>query len=310
MKKNSHTNETTKKEFLARVARMYYILGMNQKEIAQQLGIGRSSVGRFLSEARKEGVVQIQIGYNANMLRNTDSEHTLIDKYNLKDAVVVKRLPGNNFENIVVDYMNSILPFQGRVGLTGGHTLYQVGQHMHTCESRPDLKLVQLSGNAGNLPSTSVIQSWSQALKAEPVYIHAPAFANDKETKEIFMQQMQIKKSFDEIKELDMLVVAIGTSDRQATILQLGTIPDLTSDKLRKNSVGDISYHFFNEQGHFSMHDISDRLVGASIEDLLTVPVRAAIAYGGNKIPAIKAALVGKLVNILLTDEDTAKELL
>ncbi len=111
MKKNKSVEKVTKREFLERVARMYYILDMNQKEIAEQMGIGRSSVGRFLNEARDQGIVQIQIGTNIQKSRRTDLESIVSDKFKLKDTVIAKRNPGNTFETTVAEYLDSILPF-------------------------------------------------------------------------------------------------------------------------------------------------------------------------------------------------------
>ncbi len=119
MKKKGSSEKAAKREFLERIARMYYILDMNQKEIAEQLGIGRSSVGRFLNEARDQGIVQIQIGPNAQSARRTDLEELINSKFKLKDVVIAKRNPGNSFESTVVEYLDTILPFYGRVGLTG-----------------------------------------------------------------------------------------------------------------------------------------------------------------------------------------------
>ncbi len=193
--------------------------------------------------------------------------------------------------------------------MTGGKTLYNTGQFIHQCEPRPELKIVQLTGNSGNTPSTSVIQTWSAALHAVPVYIHAPAFANDIESKKLFLKQAQIQDGLKELENLDMVIVAIGTSERDATILQLDIVPNLDAIRLKENSIGDISYHFFNQFGEFSMPSISERIIGASQEDITKTPIRTAIAYGKNKAPVILAALEGKLINLLITDEETGLEL-
>ncbi len=95
------------------------------------------------------------------------------------------------------------------------------------------------------MPSTSVIQTWSSALHAIPVYIHAPAFANDIKSKELFLEQVLIQEGLKELENMDMIIAAIGSSDRDATILQLDIIPDLDAGSLQENSIGDISYHFF-----------------------------------------------------------------
>jgi len=46
---------------LIEVAKAYFLESHTQAEIAQQLGISRSQVSRYLTEARDQGIVQIRI---------------------------------------------------------------------------------------------------------------------------------------------------------------------------------------------------------------------------------------------------------
>lgn len=46
-------------EELIRVSQMYYDEGLNQSQIAGEIGYSRSSVSRMLTEARETGIVQI-----------------------------------------------------------------------------------------------------------------------------------------------------------------------------------------------------------------------------------------------------------
>jgi len=310
MGKDISKEQTNRTPFLERIARMYYVIGMSQKDIAEQLDIGRSSVARFLSEAREEGIVQIYIGSRTEVTRRSDLENRLVTKFKLKDAMVAKRSPANSFRVTVANYVNSILPFQGSVGLSGGRTMYSVGQYMHLCEPRLRLKLVQLTGSAGNMPSASVVQSWADALHAKPFYIPAPAIVKDKETRDLFLNDEDIKKSYNEIKNIDLSIFGIGNTDSDSTILYANLISNLTRESLELKSVGDVNFHFFDTNGNFSIPEISNTVVGASTDDLMRIPTRVGMAYGEKKVHAILSALKGKIINIFLTDEMTAQLLL
>jgi deoxyribonucleoside regulator len=310
MKKDINKEQTNRKSFLERIARMYYVIGMKQEDIAEQLNIGRSSVARFLNEARQEGIVQIYIGTGTEKDRRSDLERRLVARFGLKDAVVSKRNPTYSFRVTTATYLNSILPFQGAVGLSGGRTIYSVGEYMHLCEPRPQLKLVQLTGSAGNSPSASVVQSWSDAMHSKPFYLPAPAIVIDKEMRDLFLKNEDIKKTYSEIMNLDLSICGIGNIDSDSIILQTNLISNLTRETLEATSVGDVNLHFFNSNGVFSIPEISDIVVGASIDDLMRIPTRVGMAYGENKVNPILGALKGKIVNILLTDELTAHLLL
>lgn len=313
MSKLTKDEHNPKREFLERICRMYYILDMGQKDIAEQLNIGRSSVARFLKEAKSEGVVRFYITSKSDSTRRTDLENQLLNRYKLKDIVVVKS-DNSLFETTTVDYLNGILPYQGSIGLGWGKTIHQVGKFLHMCESRPNLKVIQMSGSVGgmerDLPATSVIQNWAQSLGATPHFLPAPVIVDSKQTKEFFLQDRNILKSFKEIKNIDISIVGIGTTHSDSAIFEANLVPNLTSEELTSKSVGDVLLHFYNEQGDFTMNDISERVVGTSPVDLLRVPTRVALAYGIEKIEAIKGALEGKLINILITTDETAKLLL
>jgi len=49
------------KDFLYRLAIMYYTEGLTQQEIAQRLGISRPQISRGLARAQEVGIVRIQI---------------------------------------------------------------------------------------------------------------------------------------------------------------------------------------------------------------------------------------------------------
>ncbi|MFM1653556.1 sugar-binding transcriptional regulator [Brevibacillus sp. B_LB10_24] len=311
MRKGIENEQMSERGFLERIAKMYYILGLTQKEIAEQLDIGRSSVARFLHEAREEGIVQFHIQSKTDHARKSDLEAKLVMQYKLKDAVVVKRHQGYSFETTIVNYLNSILPLQGSVGLSWGRTMYFVGQFMHLCEPRPQLKLVQLCGSAGTkeneIPASALIQTWAYAIDAKPFFLPAPTIVESKEIRDILLKDENIKNSYQEIRNVDLAIVGIGNTEPDTAILSANFINGLTSEKLKEKSVGDVNLHFFDENGDFTMPEISGRVIGASPLDFMRIPTRVGMAYGVNKKDAILGALKGRIVNILLTDEETAQ---
>lgn len=294
---------------------MYYILDLNQQQIAEQLGIGRSSVARFLNEARKKGVVHFQIDSDSDSYRCQPLERKLLKKTQLKDCVIFQS--GNHvglpFETLASQYLNSVLPFTGTIGLGWGKTLYAVGSQMHLCDPRPDLKVLQLSGGSGTkeeyVPATSVVQLWTRALRAKPYYLPAPAVASTAESRQQFLKDPSIQAVMDELKQVSVAIVGIGHTGEDASIITSQLIPGLTSEILSALSVGDVILHFYDESGRFSFNDLSERVIGASREDFLRINLRIGIACGKNKIRAIAGALRGNLVHILITTEDTAQAL-
>ncbi len=57
-----------KREALVKAARMYFLDGCSQQEIAAALGTSRSNVSRMLAAARHQGIVEIRIVDGAQRL--------------------------------------------------------------------------------------------------------------------------------------------------------------------------------------------------------------------------------------------------
>jgi lsr operon transcriptional repressor len=78
----------------------------------------------------------------------------------------------------------------------------------------------------------------------------------------------------------------------------------------KKGAVGDICLQFFNEQGELIRSPLLNRVIGIEMPLLKRVSKIIGIAGGPAKFTAIKAAIKGKLINVLITDQKTAQKLL
>ena len=77
----------------------------------------------------------------------------------------------------------------------------------------------------------------------------------------------------------------------------------------RLGAAGEIASWVYDDQGHYIRSD-RDGLVGAvQVEPGRVKPV-IGVAAGPSKVRAIRAALVGKILNGLVTDESTAAAIL
>ncbi|MBB6730887.1 sugar-binding transcriptional regulator [Cohnella zeiphila] len=304
----------SKRSFLERIARMYYVLNLTQQEICEQLNIGRSSVARFLLEARESGIIQFQIRSDVDSMRSAALERQIASRYRLKDCVAWRSdEAANSFVSLTGQYLNSVLPSHGSVGLGWGKTLHAVGSQLHLCDPRPGLKIVQMSGGSGAkeelAPAASNVQSWAQALRGKPCFLPAPAIAAHAAAKDAFLLDPSIAEMMREIRRISVAVVGIGHTAADSTILSAHLAPELDARQLSKSGAGDVIFHFFNERGEFSNPALSRRVVGASIEDYMRIDLRIGIAHGEDKIRAILGALRGGLVHVLITTEQTAQRL-
>ncbi|HEV7951020.1 MAG TPA: sugar-binding domain-containing protein, partial [Glaciihabitans sp.] len=88
-------------------------------------------------------------------------------------------------------------------------------------------------------------------------------------------------------------------------------VSEFDMDALRlRGAVGDICLRFFDADGALVDTELNNRVVGISSEDLRAVPRTVGIAGGRRKFDAIRAAVRGQWVDVLITDLDTATRLI
>jgi DNA-binding transcriptional regulator LsrR (DeoR family) len=75
-------------------------------------------------------------------------------------------------------------------------------------------------------------------------------------------------------------------------------------------AVGDINLRFFNSKGEAVPSEIDNSVIGLSLEQIRGIDRVVGVAGGAAKLNAIRGALAGRLVDVLITDHITANHLL
>lgn len=294
---------------IEQVGRMYYILQMNQQTIADKLGLSRTTVVRLLAEGREEGIIQIYICGQDRGLRHTELETELQKRYHLRDIVIARNSGPNAIYNVAAKYIQGIVPEKGILAISGGKTMYTVADYFYPVDREKELNIVQLTGVFGDgIPGMSVAQRWSEKLNSNVTYLSAPGIVSTPGQRQLFMNEFHITKAYEAIREAEMTISGIGTPKVVLENIS-ADYPKERFERLEQDCVGDIMFHFYNARGEFNAPGISECVVGATIEDYMKIPNRVAIAFGSEKTAAIHAAMKGGIVNIMITDEETAREL-
>lgn len=300
-----------KRAFLEKIATMYYINERSQQEIADQFGIGRSSVARFLSEAKQAGIISIHIRSVTDQFRHSDLEQRIIDKYRIRDCVVLLNDNNGINDDIVPEYLDKIVPQKGILGVGGGSTMFNLAKKVWMVSQRPELQVMQLTGSLGSIPETSVTKLWADSLGAKGLYISAPLLVDDIHSKEVVENSsLVVSEALKSLKCLDTTIISIGATDVNTRVKYLNLIENIDVDGIYEKCVGDVVFHFFNQEGKFCLDEISQRVIGITREDYMRVPMKIVIAYGKQKAQATHAAIKGKLLDVLVTDNELAKTLL
>ena len=116
-------------------------------------------------------------------------------------------------------------------------------------------------------------------------------------------------KRFDEVS---LALVGIGSVDPSQLLALSGNVfsPKELDQLRQQGAVGDVCLRFFDVDGNPIENALDNRVIGMQLEQLRKVERSVGIAGGKRKFEAIRGALRGKLINVLITDRRTAERLI
>ena len=295
---------------LATKAAWYYYMEDNtQAQIAEVMGVSRAKVIRLLEEARAQGIVQFS--FRKNDSQRVSAEQLLIDRFGLKDTFVVPTPLDSSAINQSIaqgaaHYVSDHLREDGYLNIGYGDTVSRMLGFL--AKNREEsLNVVSLTGGVSYyLPSVGTT-AYSMHLFLTP----SPLVVSSRQVRDALLDEKSLQDVSTMTEYADMSVVGIGAAVEGATVLRNGILNEgeLTVLKMQ-GAVGDVLNHFMDKDGNLIQTEIEDRVISTDLDKLRQLKNVVGVAGGKDKVMAIKAVLNGGYLNVLITDSDTAAELL
>lgn len=299
---------------IVRVARLYYEAGHTQHKIAKELKISRPQVSRYLSYAKEHGIVQIAIN---DPLSSCSGLETLFQEvYNIKRAII---LPvGSDDENIIksklgritADFLHRTLGNGDIIGISWGTTLKEVAFSLKP-KNLKEAAVVQLKGGVGRLNAKinpmDILMQFASKLNAKPYSLTIPTIVTDEKIKEALVVDSMVQEILDLGRKANIAVFSIGYPSEKSVLVNAGYFSVDEMENLRQQgAVGDICSRFFNINGEV-FGNLEARTIGIDLQEIKKKEYAIGIAGGINCASGILGALRGKYLNVLVTDEKTAR---
>jgi DNA-binding transcriptional regulator LsrR (DeoR family) len=149
-------------------------------------------------------------------------------------------------------------------------------------------------------------------IELVPLFMPAPALVSTAAVRRAVTEDAGISEVMAAWEHLTIALVGIGTLDPSPLLQGSGNaIAAGEREQLRElSAVGDVCLRFFDHAGQLVPSPLNDRVLGITPPTLMRVSRRIGVAGGPAKYPAIRAALLGGWVNILVTDLTTAQRLI
>jgi DNA-binding transcriptional regulator LsrR (DeoR family) len=305
---------------LAKVARMYYQHGLRQAQITERLNIHQSTVSRLLKRAEKEGLVRTTISVPSGV--HSDTEEALQTTYGLREAIVADSV--GDEEQVVRDlgaaaafYLETTVRATDVVGISSwSASLLAMVEAMHPTLRSRGARVLQILGGVGNpgaeTHATNLTRRLANLIAGAATFLPAPGVVGSAETKRVLLRDRYVEEATALFDSVTLALVGIGAIEPSKMLAASGNIfSPQELDLLRsRGAVGDICLRFFDADGKPVSTRLDDRVISIELQQLRRANRVVGIAGGLRKTAAIRGALRGGLVNVLITDRGTAERLL
>ncbi len=301
-------------------AKLYYTEDATQADVAAQLGTSRATVSRLLAEAKRCGIVRIEVVPPEEVATSVLTDR-LVRALSLTTAFLSHPLPNPGAGRTVVDVMGGALaPAVGRaLGAAGllpgdvllvssGRTVYEVAQY----------ELVSLPGVlvAPTVGGNDQPEEWYQTneitrlvanrVGGRPNYLFAPALPGP-DLYPSLLKDPSIQRVLHLWPRARCALMGVGAPPLIRSDIPRFVPTDSTS---LRSAVGDVCSRFYDRAGDEVDFDGRERLIAVELEALRHVPVTIAVAVGQDKVSSIIAGARGGYFNQLVTDPATATAIL
>ncbi|MFT3872922.1 MAG: sugar-binding domain-containing protein [Nocardioides sp.] len=302
---------------LLAAARLYYLDGKSQHDIAAELGTSRSNVSRMLTEAQRQGIVEIRVHDPAG--RSRDLENTLRKRFGLHDVRVAARGAGRlgraeeQVGTLAAQLLVDSLADSMTIGMSWGHGLQsmvwatpQTGDY--------SLQVVQLVGGMSSISNEisghELVRELASRLGASYTFLHSPATFSTTIARDTMLAEPSVAQALALARQADLAFVGIGTPSHGSSAAILSSL-DLSADEEKEfwaaDPVGDVAARYFTATGAPVLGAVEDHVLGISLAELVEIPNVVGVASGRAKAAGVLGALRGHLIDSLVCDESLAR---
>ena len=299
------------------VAWMYYHDDLNQKEIADRLGISRATVVNYLQEARQRGLIRITLA--APTFTTHRLSGALCARFGLRAAYVVPDEgvdAETTFLRVVrgaADWLPDLLAKGDRLGVAWGRTVYEIAEavEMHEVEDMTVLQVVGSMATPYGFTAEACSTRLAQRLSARCINLHAPAVVSRAQLARELRDEPILKAQLDLLKTVTKFLFSVGTcaSDSHIVSSGLASLEDLRWH-VEHGAVGVISGRFIDADGRPVAGEMEQRMIGISLDRLVGLEMGILVTPGLDKVEPSLAAIRGGYVTHVVTSATVATALL
>jgi DNA-binding transcriptional regulator LsrR (DeoR family) len=291
-------------------ASLYYLQDATQAEVAEQLGMSRATVSRLLSEARRLGIVRIDV-VSPVIGNGTDLATRTAAALGLHSVRVAPYMVRTGRAAALAPAVSSALAEANlhpgdTLLLSSGRAVYEAAQaHL------PNMPGVVVAPTVGGLDeveawyqTNEIVRQVAAKLGGTPVFLYAPALPGPG-LYERLIEDHSTRRVLELWDTARCVLMGVGAPPPTRA-----SLPSFVPAAAVRAAAGDVSTRFFDDDGAPVEFPGIGRHLAIPLEVLRKIPVGIAVAVGPEKVRGILAGARAGFFTDLVTDIPTATALL
>jgi DNA-binding transcriptional regulator LsrR (DeoR family) len=298
-------------ELMHAVATLYYLEDATQAEVASRLNTSRATVSRLLSEARRLGIVRIEVRAPGEVA--PDLGPRVAAALGLAGVHVAPAAHPTVLGPVLAPLLAGALAGAGLAAgevllVSSGRTVWEVAHAQ--LPSIPGVVVAPTVGGQDEpeawYQTNEITRMVAEKVGGRPTFLYAPALPGP-HLHERMLEDAGIRRVIELWGSARCALLGVGApaSGRRS----LPGFVDRNEPWLQR-AAGDICTRFYESTGEPIDFPGADRLIAIGLRELRQIPVTIALAVGMEKIPSLLAGARAGWFNTLVTDTPTATALL
>ncbi len=301
-----------RRDLFAKIARLYYIEDMNQRQIAEQLNISVASVSRALSKAKDLNIVQISIEETREEFHRIEID--LERRYNIRECMVGGRFDSKDdvyadMASMATGLLARLLKRDDVLGIGWGSDLRGLAQNIGRA-SVGRIDIVPVAGVIEHLGEavqpTSIAARLHEHIDSDVHNVTIPAMAASGSERNSLLRSSEFSPVRRLWNRLDTVILNVESLDgkgggfysaeQQKELKALGGVCVLNGSVL-------------DADGQLIENPYVDRILCVDIDEIRHVRNVAIVATGAAQAKAVRSILAAGFAHVLIIDMKCAEAL-
>ena len=303
------------------ILEMYYLKGMNQMKIAEELKLSKPTVSRLLKNAEKNNMLTVTI--NQPFLDCLKLQKELSVKYPGVKIYVVPVMGDyekNHKKTVAIEgarHVQRMLQDNQTLGIAWGGTIHYMIQTLNPCQKK-NISVVTLHGEISRCGDEydveELVKRAAMSLGGKKYIFGQSGYLPSEKALKEYYEDVNYKKLSQIFEGVDLSVIGAGCWGSVMTSPLSPPITDYISDEeyaeiKEKGVAADILLHYVNDEGVEIDSEVRKRTLSIDLDLYKKIPCKIALLSGTAKVRALQAVIRGGYADVIYCDYQLAKKL-